>query len=198
MSILKAVKLSLLGCSLLLVGCSSLTLNRVIINPAYSFSRDKSWLIVPFEVNPIVLYGFDEHKQVGDLGLLLAGEVNKRLDASGVKVSIKQSQEQIAAGYDYIIQGKITTVDLKKYTQDEPWNGFNPKGRWGRSKFETYSSNMSLKGQIIQVSTNKVMADFELYETTFITGSLGLNALIKQLADRIVNVVLENNQASLD
>ncbi len=194
MSVFKTVRLSLLGCSLLLlVGCGSLTLNRVIVNPEYSFSQDKLWLIVPFEVNPIILYGFDDNQRVDDPGLLLAGEVKKRLDDLGIKASIPQAKDQIAVGYDYIIRGKIITVDLKNRIKDTPWDGFASKGRWGRSRVRANSSsNMSIKGQIIRISTNKVMADFDLYETTFAKGSPGLNALLKQLSEAIAGVVLGN------
>ncbi len=178
----------LIGC-LLLVGCSELVLDRVIIYPAYSFNREQVWRINTFNFEPAAISGL-KYDQVGDVGQRLTDQVRDRLTKLGIKISDVSSENEKV---DYILKGEVVSVSMSNYEKGSRQRKSRRKDRWGRAEFETASSNISkisVNGRIIQVSTNKMMAGFELYESTFMEGSPGVEVLLLEISNKIVDIVL--------
>ncbi len=180
----------LVGC-LLLAGCSSMVLDKIIIYPAYSFNQDKLWFINGFKFKTEAISGF-KYSQLGALGRQLTDKVRRRLTEAGVKLAGQRIEDKAAA--DYILTGAIVSISMVKYDNADTRYKNSRRDRWGRAGFEPNSdklSKISVNGRIIQASTDKLMAGFELYESTFLEGSAGIEVLLEELSSKIVDIVLD-------
>jgi hypothetical protein len=196
----KLLRYGMIACGLLLVvGCTLFPRDKLFIDPAYSFNQDKVWVIVPLKFSPELGYVFG-HKQLEDLGQLLADRLKDRLEETGIKAFIPQeSTGDITA--DYMIQEEIVTiaVGVKKFGSEYAYDRGRSRVRLNKRGLNSSYLKIGISGQIIQLNTNTVdteIAHFELYKSTPVEQFKGIDILLDQFSTSIVDIVLGKKKYS--